>query len=175
MTRKLTCKAAKVNLVLLLGGLLVALLPFLSQASTGDALNYQEWKAQKVYDAEVTLEKARHDAKFLKGSQKVSGRSGRSSSKGSDNEKPSASNETPPNRVQARDAMALESVVDAQRNLKMAKELSVADYYLLYLRYQPADIIKSMSEKLSKKDLIEILSTMRMTDSEITEAAQNSM
>ena len=115
--------------------------PLLAATPT-EVLNFQEWRAQRIYDAELQLEKDK--------SRHPSG--------------PSASESTAKEyagRVQSRDAKASDALEEAQRNLKLAKELSAVDYFQLYLRFQSPEAIKDISEKLSKKELAEILATIK--------------
>jgi hypothetical protein len=63
-------------------------------------------------------------------------------------------------------------VVQAERNLKIAWDLNVNDYFVLYLRQQPEGAFKEALDKLTKAHMTELLRAYRshLNSSEISPA-----
>jgi len=140
--------------VSLIGVLTVS--PSLGGGAGEDVLNFAEWKAQRVWEAEQAVQAAQAAAK--------SQLTRRAKSRSEDVNHPSSDGGTAGPRTRIQGEGSAESLKETQRALALARDLTAADYYLLYLRGRTPDVILRMSEKLSKSELVNILSAISQVD-----------
>lgn len=104
-----------------------------SETSKLNLLSFQEWKVQKINEANTILKVAKMDSKLGLSKQKLS--------EGDDK------------------ALILEARLEqARRKIKWSKELSIKDYFASYLSPRGSkEVFSKIQAKLSKDELAELL------------------
>lgn len=140
--------------------LLALLITSVAAVAPAEVLSFHQWKAQRQVEAQAALERARqanlelqkklNRKRVLVGAAEVNQED---SSLDSSFEAAARIRHIPENQ---------ESLISqAEHNLQVARNLSVTDYFALYLRFQSESSLREVVEKLSKPELAEILLAYR--------------
>jgi hypothetical protein len=126
----------------------------LSATAMAGALPFQEWKQQREHEAQLLLDKARQIDKNIPSET---------------TKKVSHVSHHPNDESALGDAGGRfrhmsekdNSLAQAEHNLQMAHELSITDYFILYLRQQPEVVFHEGVDRLSKTEMSELLVSFR--------------
>lgn len=135
-----------------------------TRGATPNVMTFLDWKSQRELEAQQNLERARKSAPSKASKQnKLSAAAANRpdetvSSPRSEGLQGVAGGATRFHRVAASEDSPL---AQAENNLQVARNLTIHDYFALYLRFQPESQFREALDKLSKGDMTELMVGLR--------------